>query len=138
MTKKTLSDWAELAQKELRTSPETLTWQTPEGIAVKPLYTAEDLDGAGHLGSLPGFSPFTRGPRATMYAYVGPGRSANMLKLLDGRGIERLLSPQSGGLARRACRSPSILLPTAAMTAIIRASRVTSARRVWQSTASRT
>ncbi|MBY3177707.1 methylmalonyl-CoA mutase [Rhizobium leguminosarum] len=68
MTKKTLSDWAELAQKELRTSPETLTWQTPEGIAVKPLYTAEDLDGAGHLGSLPGFSPFTRGPRATMYA----------------------------------------------------------------------
>ncbi|MGO7213272.1 methylmalonyl-CoA mutase [Rhizobium ruizarguesonis] len=68
MTKKTLSDWAELAQKELRTSPETLTWQTPEGIAVKPLYTAEDLDGVGHLGSLPGFSPFTRGPRATMYA----------------------------------------------------------------------
>ncbi|MDC7746115.1 methylmalonyl-CoA mutase [Rhizobium binxianense] len=68
MTKKTLSDWAELAQKELRASSETLTWQTPEGIAVKPLYTAEDLDGAGHLGSLPGFSPFTRGPRATMYA----------------------------------------------------------------------
>ncbi|CAN7739252.1 methylmalonyl-CoA mutase [Rhizobium leguminosarum] len=68
MTKKTLSDWAELAQKELRTSPETLTWQTPEGIAVKPLYTAEDLDGSRHLDSLPGFSPFTRGPRATMYA----------------------------------------------------------------------
>ncbi|MGO7538888.1 methylmalonyl-CoA mutase [Rhizobium ruizarguesonis] len=68
MTKKTLSDWAELAQKELRSSPETLTWQTPEGIAVKPLYTAVDLDGVGHLGSLPGFSPFTRGPRATMYA----------------------------------------------------------------------
>ncbi|PDV85888.1 methylmalonyl-CoA mutase [Rhizobium sp. H4] len=68
MTKKTLSDWAELAQKELRASPETLTWQTPEGIAVKPLYTAEDLEGAAHLGSLPGFSPFTRGPRATMYA----------------------------------------------------------------------
>ncbi|MFS8146622.1 methylmalonyl-CoA mutase [Rhizobium sp. R635] len=68
MTKKTLSDWAELAQKELRASPETLTWHTPEGIAVKPLYTAEDLDGAGHLGSLPGFAPFTRGPRATMYA----------------------------------------------------------------------
>ncbi|WP_064685340.1 methylmalonyl-CoA mutase [Rhizobium bangladeshense] len=68
MTKKTLSDWAELAQKELRASPETLTWQTPEGIAVKPLYTAEDLDGAAHLGSLPGFAPFTRGPRATMYA----------------------------------------------------------------------
>ncbi|MBP2449360.1 methylmalonyl-CoA mutase [Rhizobium leguminosarum] len=68
MTKKTLSDWTELAQKDLRASPETLTWQTPEGIAVKPLYTAEDLEGADHLGSLPGFSPFTRGPRATMYA----------------------------------------------------------------------
>ncbi|EJC83955.1 methylmalonyl-CoA mutase [Rhizobium leguminosarum bv. trifolii WSM2297] len=68
MTKKTLSDWAELAQKELRAAPETLNWQTPEGIAVKPLYTAEDLEGADHLGSLPGFSPFTRGPRATMYA----------------------------------------------------------------------
>lgn len=68
MTKKTLLDWTELAQKESRASPETLTWQTPEGIAVKPLYTAEDLEGADHLGSLPGFSPFTRGPRATMYA----------------------------------------------------------------------
>ncbi|RFB85376.1 methylmalonyl-CoA mutase [Rhizobium leguminosarum bv. trifolii] len=68
MTKKTLPDWTELAQRELRASPETLTWQTPEGIAVKPLYTAEDLEGAEHLGSLPGFSPFTRGPRATMYA----------------------------------------------------------------------
>ncbi|NKL36286.1 methylmalonyl-CoA mutase [Rhizobium leguminosarum bv. viciae] len=68
MTKKTLSDWAELAQKELRASSETLTWQTPEGIAVKPLYTAEDIESAEHLGSLPGFSPFTRGPRATMYA----------------------------------------------------------------------
>ena len=66
MTKKTLSDWAELAQKELRASAETLTWQTPEGIAVKPLYTAEDLEGVAHLGSLPGFAPFTRGPRATM------------------------------------------------------------------------
>ncbi|WP_064711950.1 methylmalonyl-CoA mutase [Rhizobium bangladeshense] len=68
MTKKTLSDWAELAQKELRASPDTLTWHTPEAIAVKPLYTAEDLEGATHLGSLPGFAPFTRGPRATMYA----------------------------------------------------------------------
>ncbi|MBB4237335.1 methylmalonyl-CoA mutase [Rhizobium esperanzae] len=68
MTEKTLSDWAELAQKELRAAPEMLTWQTPEGIAVKPLYTAGDIEGVEHLGSLPGFSPFTRGPRATMYA----------------------------------------------------------------------
>jgi methylmalonyl-CoA mutase len=68
MTKKTLTDWQALAQKELRASPDTLTWQTPEGIAVRPLYTAEDLQDAGHLDSLPGFAPFTRGPRATMYA----------------------------------------------------------------------
>lgn len=136
MTKKTLSDWAELAQKELRTSPETLIWQTPEGIAVKPLYTAEDLDGAGHLDSLPGFSPFTRGPRATMYA-GRPRRSANMPASRRQRNrmpfIAAIWPP-----ARRACRSPSILPPTAVTTAIIRASRAMSARRVWQSTASRT
>ena len=64
----TLSDWTALAEKELKRSPDGLTWQTPEGIAVKPLYTADDLEGADHLGSLPGFAPFTRGPRATMYA----------------------------------------------------------------------
>jgi methylmalonyl-CoA mutase len=68
MADKTLKDWEALAEKELRATPETLTWNTPEGIAVKPLYTAEDLAGADHLGSLPGFAPFVRGPRATMYA----------------------------------------------------------------------
>jgi methylmalonyl-CoA mutase len=66
--KKTFSDWATLAERELKSPPETLTWQTPEGIAVKPLYTEADLEGTGHLGSLPGLAPFTRGPRATMYA----------------------------------------------------------------------
>ncbi|WP_264224073.1 methylmalonyl-CoA mutase, partial [Pararhizobium sp. YC-54] len=65
---KTLADWATLAERELKSPPETLTWQTPEGIAVKPLYTEADLEAAGHLGSLPGLAPFTRGPRATMYA----------------------------------------------------------------------
>ncbi len=61
-------DWARLAEKEARRPVDTLTWQTPEGISVKPLYTEEDLVGLSHLGSLPGFAPFTRGPRATMYA----------------------------------------------------------------------
>ena len=61
--------WAALAAKELKgTSPESLTWHTLEGIAVKPLYTAEDVAGLPHLGSLPGFAPFTRGVKATMYA----------------------------------------------------------------------
>ncbi|KQV65325.1 methylmalonyl-CoA mutase [Rhizobium sp. Root1220] len=68
MTKKTLGDWQALAEKELRASPETLVWKTPEGIDVKPLYTESDVEGIAHLGSLPGLSPFTRGPRATMYA----------------------------------------------------------------------
>ncbi|KQY79056.1 methylmalonyl-CoA mutase [Ensifer sp. Root142] len=68
MSDKTVKDWENLAERELKTAPENLTWQTPEGIAVKPLYTADDLDGIGHLRSLPGFAPFLRGPRATMYA----------------------------------------------------------------------
>ncbi|MEO3427264.1 methylmalonyl-CoA mutase [Pelagibius sp. CAU 1746] len=66
---KSVEDWRALASKELKgAEPESLTWQTPEGIAVKPLYTAEDLEGLETVGSLPGFAPFTRGPRATMYA----------------------------------------------------------------------
>ena len=61
--------WAALAAKELKgASPDSLTWHTLEGIAVKPLYTAEDVAGLPHLGSLPGFAPFTRGVKATMYA----------------------------------------------------------------------
>ncbi|MEO1911032.1 MAG: methylmalonyl-CoA mutase [Paracoccus sp. (in: a-proteobacteria)] len=69
MTKPTLQDWRSLAQKELKgRDPEDLTWNTLEGIAVKPLYTQDDVEGLDHLGTLPGFGPFTRGPRATMYA----------------------------------------------------------------------
>lgn len=68
MTRKTIADWQALAEKELKAAPETLIWHTPEGIDVKPLYTADDLQGMDHLDSLPGFAPFVRGPRATMYA----------------------------------------------------------------------
>ena len=67
--KKTLDDWRALAAKELRDrTPEDLAWETPEGIAVKPLYTAADLEGLETLGGLPGFPPYLGGPRATMYA----------------------------------------------------------------------
>ena len=66
-SKKSESDWRALAEKEGKgKSPDELTWQTPEGIAVKPLYTAADL--AEMEETLPGFAPFTRGVRATMYA----------------------------------------------------------------------
>ncbi|OYY64531.1 methylmalonyl-CoA mutase [Sphingomonas sp. 28-62-11] len=62
-TQPTLADWQALAAKEVKGAD--LTWHTPEGIAVKPLYTAADVrDDPG----LPGFAPFTRGVRASMYA----------------------------------------------------------------------
>ncbi len=57
-----IDDWKKAADKEVK--GKDLTWRTPEGIAVKPLYTAND---AGDPG-LPGFAPFTRGVRASMYA----------------------------------------------------------------------
>ena len=61
--------WSALAEKELRGKPlSDLNWQTLEGIEVKPLYTEEDVEGLEHMGSMPGSAPFTRGPRATMYA----------------------------------------------------------------------
>ena len=45
-----------------------LAWQTPDGISVKPLYTAEDTKDLPYTNTLPGFEPFLRGPQATMYA----------------------------------------------------------------------
>ncbi|HZY15102.1 MAG TPA: methylmalonyl-CoA mutase [Ramlibacter sp.] len=48
--------------------PKALEWNTPDGIAVKPLYTGADLQGLAYTDTLPGFAPFLRGPQATMYA----------------------------------------------------------------------
>lgn len=61
--KPTLDQWADAAAKEVK--GKDLTWATPEGIDVKPLYTAEDVTADP---GLPGFAPFTRGVRASMYA----------------------------------------------------------------------
>ena len=47
---------------------DALNWQTPDGIVVKPLYTAADTANLPHTDTLPGFPPFVRGPQATMYA----------------------------------------------------------------------
>jgi len=64
-----LETWKALAAKELRgASADTLTATSADGIAVKALYTAEDLDALAHTNTLPGMFPFLRGPRATMYA----------------------------------------------------------------------
>ena len=61
--------WIDIATKELRGKPlESLDWQTPEGIPVKPVYTAEDIEGLEHVNTLPGMAPYVRGPKATMYA----------------------------------------------------------------------
>ncbi len=69
LDEKTLEDWEALAVKESKGAPiERLHLHTPEGIDVKPLYTRADLEGLDHLDSLPGFAPFVRGPKATMYA----------------------------------------------------------------------
>ncbi len=68
-TSESETKWAALVSKELKgRSVDDLIWHTPEGIEVKALYTEADLEGLEYLGSLPGFAPFVRGPRASMYA----------------------------------------------------------------------
>ncbi|MGZ4709231.1 MAG: methylmalonyl-CoA mutase [Acidimicrobiales bacterium] len=67
----TIADWKALASKELKgADADSLVWQTPEGIDVKPLYTADDLAGVPdeQRTNLPGFAPFVRGVRGSMYA----------------------------------------------------------------------
>jgi methylmalonyl-CoA mutase len=72
--KKTTADWQKLAEKDLGKGKtenpiplESLNWQTPEGFEVKPLYTAADLEQLEDVDTMPGFAPYVRGPRATMY-----------------------------------------------------------------------
>ncbi len=61
-------EWIALATKELKgKSVDILDWVTPEGIKVKPLYTAEDIEGLESVNTLPGMPPYVRGPMATMY-----------------------------------------------------------------------
>lgn len=92
--KPTIKDWNALADKEVK--GRDLTWETPEGITVKPLYTAADADDPG----LPGFGPFTRGVKASMYAgrpwtirqYAGfstAEESNSLLSAQSGCGSER-------------------------------------------------
>jgi len=64
-----LEDWARAAAKSAPGGDvDALTWVTPDGIRVKPLYTAQDTANLPHTNTLPGFEPFIRGPQATMYA----------------------------------------------------------------------
>jgi len=67
--KPSLDDWAASAVEELKgRDVDGLVWPTPEGIDVKALYSAADLEEIDYIEELPGFAPFMRGPRATMYA----------------------------------------------------------------------
>ena len=64
-----LAAWEALAARQMKGRPlDELVWQTPEGIAVKPLYTARDTAQLAHADTLPGMAPYVRGPQATMYA----------------------------------------------------------------------
>ncbi len=64
-----MSDWKALAENELKgRNIQDIEWDTLEGIRVKPLYSKTDTDELDHLDSIPGFAPFTRGVKATMYA----------------------------------------------------------------------
>ncbi|HBO11278.1 MAG TPA: methylmalonyl-CoA mutase, partial [Halieaceae bacterium] len=67
--KATPEAWRELATKQMKgRDPSELTWHTPEGIDVKALYTAADLEGLEYTDTMPGMAPYLRGPQATMYA----------------------------------------------------------------------
>ena len=112
--RKSLADWEKLAREELKGADSgSLAWQTPEGIAVKPLYTAADLEGLETVGGMPGFAPFVRGPRATMYAnrpwtirqYAGFSTAEEFEQVLQGGSQERA----DGAVGRLRSRHPSRL-----------------------------
>ena len=68
-SKATPENWREVATKQMKgKSPDDLVWQTAEDIPVKPLYTAADTEGLAYTDTMPGMSPYIRGPQATMYA----------------------------------------------------------------------
>ena len=85
------SDWQKAAEKSLKGKPlSTLNWDTPEGIVVKPLYTAEDTADLPHTNTLPGFAPYIRGPPSDHVR--GPALDdPPVRRLFDGNRIQRLL-----------------------------------------------
>src|SRR5256714_5087864 len=69
LSSESLSAWEKAAAKSAPGGDlASLNWHTPEGLTVKPLYTAADVKNLPHTDTLPGFAPFLRGPQATMYA----------------------------------------------------------------------
>ena len=118
-----IKKWKDLAAKELRGKPlESLDWNTAEGIPVKPMYTAADLEGMEHVNTLPGLEPYVRGPRATMYA----GRPWTI------RQYAGFSTADAWPPARKAYQWLSTWRPIEDTTPIIRVWPVTSERPVWQ------
>ncbi|HEY9037285.1 MAG TPA: methylmalonyl-CoA mutase [Pseudomonadales bacterium] len=69
MPSHTVAEWEALTTKQLKgKGPESLNWETAEGITIKPLYTAADMQNLPFADTMPGMEPFVRGPQATMYA----------------------------------------------------------------------
>ena len=110
-----LEAWKKAAAKQAPDGDlSRLDWHTPEGIAVKPLYTADDVKADP---GLPGFAPFTRGVRASMYA----GRPWTIRQYAGFSTAEESNAFYRRNLAagQKVCRSPSTWPRTAAMTATI-------------------
>ncbi|MFC9653628.1 methylmalonyl-CoA mutase [Streptomyces sp. NPDC056937] len=63
----TEDQWRTAVKENTGSADHELFWETPEGIAVKPLYTARDVAGLDFLGTYPGIAPYLRGPYPTMY-----------------------------------------------------------------------
>ena len=97
-----IQDWKALAERELKgRDPAELVWESPEGIDIKPLYTAADLDGIGHLGTVPGARPrICAGPGDHVHGTALDDPA--VCRVLDGGGIERLL-PQGAGRGAAGC-----------------------------------
>ncbi len=129
--------WRRLAETEIKASAGSLDWRTPEGLTIKPLYTADDLRDIQHVDSDPGFAPFVRGPRARRCTPGGHGRSANTPASRP-RSSRTLFTGRRSPGGSRGYRSLSISPRTAVTTRITLASWATWAKRVWRSTRSRT
>ena len=89
----TPTPWRAAVQAATGKGADALAWETPEGIDVKPLYTAADLDGLDFLDTYPGIAPYLRGPYPTMYVNQ-PWTIRQYAGLLHRRGVQRLLPPQ--------------------------------------------
>lgn len=95
-------------------------WETPEGIAVKPLYTGRDLEGLDFLETYPGVAPYLRGPYPTMYVNQ-PWTIRQYAGFSTAEESNAFYRRNLAASTRRACRSPSTCPRTAVTTAITRA-----------------